>query len=120
MAFDVGIEDELNICKYCIIKLQSFANEESFIDVMEFEKILRMSTGDELDKDEIKMVIMKNNFKKVIYSYQVLKLNDSLTTDRGKINPRRLCSALLKLEEEDDMKLRKVSKNLAIISRMRM
>ena len=67
MAFDVGIEDELNICKYCIIKLQSFASEESCIDVMEFEKILRMSTGDELDKDEIKMVIMKNNFKKVIF-----------------------------------------------------
>ena len=48
-----------------ILRVQSFVQEDNCIDTRRFEQILRTSTGEQLDKEEIKMVSMGRNTEKI-------------------------------------------------------
>ena len=96
-----------------------------YLPVRDFEKILATTTGEELSAEEIKMVqlVFFLNKKKSNPLFQIIDLCDKLRTENQNspqkyINMTDLCKALL-YESEDEGKLKRISKNIAVMSRVK-
>ena len=89
------------------------------MDLKEFEKVLRTETGEELETEEIRMVILYLNTRLDNISKKVMKHIDSMGgQERGKVNPSDLCEDLLKIDRGESAKLKKISRSVAMIARM--